>query len=237
MVLGVPCHFPTLNKIQCSLCLVPYHSSTCEVTAWCAFLQEAAVKEEGPPPAERNPAAVKYTGNLVSGQKLQPFLTADQLLVVHDWWLFATSACQASGRGKEHTTAAVPTLRHFVTQLSFALRTLLSCGPNVDMCVQGQAPGAPKGVRIAKGPDGSKGFAPGRGRPLPPQPAAAPQPAPGSVRPRLITCLGPSSDFNASDVGFRCMSEHCPQQQVLHPVVAAAQSLLWRVVEVNVGSL
>lgn len=29
------------------------------------LLQEAAVKEEGPPPAERNPAAVKYTGNLV----------------------------------------------------------------------------------------------------------------------------------------------------------------------------
>ena len=29
------------------------------------LLQEAAVKEEGPPPADRNPAAVKYTGNLV----------------------------------------------------------------------------------------------------------------------------------------------------------------------------
>ena len=53
--------------------------------------------------------------------------------------------------------------------------------------VQGQAPGAPKGMRMARGPDGSKGFAPGRGRPLPPQPAASmAASAPGSVR---IFCL------------------------------------------------
>lgn len=62
------------------------------------------------------------------------------------------------------------------------LHTVSYYMPDRCMWVQGQAPGAPKGVRIAKGPDGSKGFAPGRGRPLPPQPASAPQPAPGSVR-------------------------------------------------------
>ena len=32
------------------------------------LLQEAAVKEEAPAPAERNPAAMKFTGNLVSSQ-------------------------------------------------------------------------------------------------------------------------------------------------------------------------
>ena len=53
--------------------------------------------------------------------------------------------------------------------------------------VQGQAPGAPKGMRMARGPDGSKGFAPGRGRPLPPQPATSMAAlAPGSV---CIFCL------------------------------------------------
>ncbi len=31
------------------------------------------MKEEGPPPAERNPAAVKYTGNLVSSLQLERF--------------------------------------------------------------------------------------------------------------------------------------------------------------------
>ena len=35
-----------------------------------ALLQEAAVKEDLPAPAERNPAAVKYTGNLVSSPHL-----------------------------------------------------------------------------------------------------------------------------------------------------------------------
>ena len=30
------------------------------------FPQEAAMKDDGPAPAERNPAAVKYSGNLVS---------------------------------------------------------------------------------------------------------------------------------------------------------------------------
>lgn len=54
------------------------------------------------------------------------------------------------------------------------------------MVLQGQAPGAPKGVRIARGPDGSNGFAPGRGRPVPQQAAACtPQPAPGSVGPLI----------------------------------------------------
>ena len=48
--------------------------------------------------------------------------------------------------------------------------------------MQEQAPGAPKGVRMARGPDGSKGFAPGRGRALPPAPASSTPPeAPGSV--------------------------------------------------------
>lgn len=48
--------------------------------------------------------------------------------------------------------------------------------------MQEQAPGAPKGVRMARGPDGSKGFAPGRGRALPPSPASSTPPeAPGSV--------------------------------------------------------
>ena len=56
---------------------------------------------------------------------------------------------------------------------------LLCQGSNIASAVQGQAPGAPKGMRMARGPDGSKGFAPGRGRPLPPQPAAASPP--GSV--------------------------------------------------------
>lgn len=49
---------------------------------------------------------------------------------------------------------------------------------------QGGAAKSKDAVRMARGPDGTRGFAPGRGRPLPPAPAAgsAPPPAaPGSV--------------------------------------------------------
>lgn len=57
---------------------------------------------------------------------------------------------------------------------------------------QEKAPNAAKGgsqaVRIARGPDGTKGFAPGRGRALPPPLAAPGAAAPGSVRTETFFC-------------------------------------------------
>lgn len=59
------------------------------------LLQEAAVKEDVPAPAERNPAAVKYTGNLVSSLHLYLLRVTDSAFIAELLAFGITSvACQ-----------------------------------------------------------------------------------------------------------------------------------------------
>lgn len=80
--------------------------------------------------------------------------------------------------------------------------------------LQGQPAGAAKAgnqaVRIAKGPDGTKGFAPGRGRPLPAPAHQLSASAPGAVRPpAVLPYIGPLLESFSFGLNLQIQAPTC----------------------------